>query len=78
MTCINPKCSGTPIKRPEHSTAVADVYFCPTCGCQFPIQTRAGIVRDFAPAVIATVGLLGFLGFESDHDFGSSFGGDDF
>ena len=57
--CIDPKCTGVPIKRPQLSTWAAEVYFCPKCDRSFSIPTRLGQLRDFAPAVIAGCAVIG-------------------
>ncbi len=66
MTCIDPNCNGTPVKRPEHSSWQADMYFCPKCQLRFNVPTFAGKLCGFAPSVIAGSAVLGLIGV--DHD----------
>jgi hypothetical protein len=75
MTCINPNCKGQPVKRPEHSTWMFDVYYCPgtitlKCDLRFQVPTTVGKVCGFAPSIIALSAAVG-LGLELDHSHGS-------
>jgi hypothetical protein len=77
MTCIDPECKGDPIKRPDHSTWQATMYFCPKCRLRFNVPTLAGKLCGFAPTVIAGSTVAGLIGLDHDfdlpghHDFGS-------
>ena len=70
MTCIDPNCDGSPIKRPEHSTLMYDVYFCSGTKHRgnpiFSIPTIADKLVPFAAPVIAIGSMIG-LGLEIDH-----------
>ena len=68
MTCIDPECKGDPIRRPDHSSWMADMYFCPKCRIRFNVPTFRGKLCGLAPSVIATTAVIGLMGF--DHDFG--------
>lgn len=75
MTCIDPQCKGEPVKRPEHSTAFADMYYCsaPACKTRFQVPTTLGQVVQCAPGVIAICAMFGLA--DLGHDLWSDGGG---
>jgi hypothetical protein len=73
MTCIDPACKGSPVLRPEHSTCMAEMYYCPDCKLRFTTPTTLGRASQFAPSVIALCGVFGLV--DIGHDIWSDGGG---